>query len=251
MNIMFNKLLKEIVVTHTSILNDKLVGIYVHGSIAFGCATEYSDIDYLVVVNVKLTKQEKLAIMDSLVTLSEKAPKKGLEMSIVTIDSLNPFVYPTPFELHASSGYIEAFQVDQKLCEDQVDYDLAAHITVIQERGMCLYGSPIDAVFSVVPVEYFVDSILRDIEDAENQLENEPVYILLNLTRVWMFLQEGALVSKEEGGMWACEKLQSPFSHVIGEAIDSYQNGNVFKVTKEAIDAVHILLSKIEELNLK
>ena len=45
---------------YSSILSSKLTGIYVHGSIAFGCFIwERSDIDFLVIVNVPLTQAER------------------------------------------------------------------------------------------------------------------------------------------------------------------------------------------------
>ena len=47
-----------------------------------------------------------------------------------------------------------------------VDYDLAAHITVIRQVGICLCGKPIAAVFEQVPRENYLDSICRDVQDA-------------------------------------------------------------------------------------
>ena len=45
---------------YSTILREKLVGIYVHGSIAFGCFNwARSDIDFLVVVNESLSQVEK------------------------------------------------------------------------------------------------------------------------------------------------------------------------------------------------
>ncbi|MBM6617552.1 aminoglycoside adenylyltransferase domain-containing protein [Bacillus suaedaesalsae] len=247
MNTRFKTLLEKLVVTHKAVLNDKLLGIYLHGSIAFGCATSMSDVDYLVVVKEKLTKSVKEAMMNLLVELSAEAPRKGLEMSIVTKDAVNPFIYPTPFELHASSSYIETYKYNGEMCENLVDYDLAAHISVLLEKGICLYGSPINSVFSGVPVEHFKDSILRDIQDATIHYKNEPVYYLLNLSRVWMFLAEGKLVSKLEGGEWATDKLASPYTEVVWDAVHSYHNGVNFTITEEVKDTLDFLVSIIEQ----
>ena len=58
------ELLQKIKSSYQIILQDKLVGIYVHGSIAFQCFTwENSDIDFLVVVNESLSQAEKEALI--------------------------------------------------------------------------------------------------------------------------------------------------------------------------------------------
>lgn len=248
MSIKFKPILEEIVTTHRAILNDKLVGLYLHGSIALDCATDNSDIDYIVVVNEKLTFTEKEKIMTLLVELSEKAPMKGLEMSIIMEDAIKPFIYPTPFELHASAGYIEKFKQKRELCTNSVDYDTAAHVTVLLEKGICLYGLPIEDVFSKVPVEHFKDSIIRDIQNARKHFLDEPVYCLLNLSRAWMYLEEGAIASKLEGGEWAITKLPPPYKEVIKSAVHSYQNGTTFTFSKDVKETVNILFDNIGNL---
>lgn len=248
MSIKFKPILEEIVTSHRTILNDKLVGLYLHGSTALGCATDNSDIDYIVVVNEKLTFTEKEKIMTHLVELSEQAPKKGLEMSIIMEDAVKPFIYPTPFELHASACYIEKFKQTRELCTNSVDYDTAAHVTVLLERGICLFGRPIENVFSKVPVEHFKDSIFRDIQDARKQFLDEPVYCLLNLSRVWMYFEEGDIASKLEGGEWAITKLPTPYKEVIKSAVHSYQNGTTFSISKDVKETVNILFKNIRNL---
>lgn len=157
------EILARIKTLYQNILSDKLAGIYVHGSIAFGCfAWERSDIDFLAVVKEKLTQEEKEMLIRSLLELDWFCPPKGLEMSVITESVCRPFVYPTPFELHFSNSHKEAFQKNlSKYCEmmNGVDRDLAAHITVTKSVGIVLCGRPIDAVFGDVPETCFLDSL--------------------------------------------------------------------------------------------
>jgi streptomycin 3"-adenylyltransferase len=47
----YNPILQQIKENYVEVIQDNLVGIYVHGSIAFNCFRwENSDIDYIVVV---------------------------------------------------------------------------------------------------------------------------------------------------------------------------------------------------------
>ena len=58
------EILEQIKTSYQEILKDNLTGIYVHGSIAFGCFNwEKSDIDFLVVVKHAPSLQEKKALI--------------------------------------------------------------------------------------------------------------------------------------------------------------------------------------------
>ena len=150
-----NEIIERFASRSTKILKEKLTGIYLHGSAAMGCyQPKKSDLDFMVVVNENLTDAEKREYMDMVLELDAEGPAKGIEMSVVTKDVCNPFVYPTPFILHYSRRHTEWYRTNP---EDYIrkmngtDKDLAAHFTVIRGRGLCLYGLPVDEVFGVVP----------------------------------------------------------------------------------------------------
>ena len=78
------ELLQEITAVYQRVLGDKLRGLYFHGSLAFGCFRwESSDIDFLAVVQGELTHGEKRQLLDWILSVREKCPPKGLDMSIV------------------------------------------------------------------------------------------------------------------------------------------------------------------------
>ena len=87
-----------------------------------------------------------------------------------------------------------------------VDYDLAAHFTVIRQAGICLCGKPIAAVFGQVPRENYLDSICRDVQDAPMQILDQPLYLTLNLCRVLAACRQGLVLSKCEGVCWAMQE---------------------------------------------
>src|SRR5215469_11488703 len=148
------QLLSDIVTQCKSLLGNNLVGIYLHGSLAMGVFNpDASDVDFLVVTRHQLTPTKRREIAQSMMKLSRRAPRKGLEMSVITEEVLREFKHPTPFEFHFGNEWIERYRNDtvDYSRDDLVDSDLAAHLTIIKARGRVLYGQAIDAVFPDIP----------------------------------------------------------------------------------------------------
>ncbi|MBQ7891507.1 MAG: DUF4111 domain-containing protein [Erysipelotrichaceae bacterium] len=225
-------ILEQIKTRYLYILGDKLVGIYVHGSLAFGCFHyDTSDIDFLVVVKSCLTVEEKTMLISVLLDLDDYCPTKGLEMSVVLASVCNPFVYPTPYELHYSNAYRRDYKIDLVgTCLDMMgtDKDLAAHVMVINTCGICLYGKGIQEVFGAVDAKYMIDSIQEDLCDVFEQAKENPVYCLLNACRACAYVLERKVLSKEEGVEWAYNHFPERFHLLLSMAKESYQTGKVF-----------------------
>ena len=109
------KILYKIINEYKKVLGNNLVGIYLHGSLAFGCFNpNKSDIDFIVVVHNAPTVEEKEQLIETLLHLSKEAPAKGYEMSVVLSDFCKHFIYPTPFELHYSIAHLQRFKDNLK-----------------------------------------------------------------------------------------------------------------------------------------
>lgn len=235
------EILREIRTACQDVLSKKLVGVYVHGSIAFGCFRwEVSDIDYIVVVKEPLSTEERMRFMERTIDINRRAPEKGLEMSVVLREHCRRFVYPTPFELHFSRMHLENYQRDPEgYCRSAHggDPDLAAHFTVIRSRGIVLCGEPVKAVFGPVDRSDFWKSVCADVEDAEQDVGENPAYVILNLCRVCAFGEEGLLLSKAEGGQWALERLPEPQHSAVEGALAAYEGGGSLSVPTEEATA--------------
>lgn len=191
-----------------------------------GCYNEKkSDIDLLAVVKQVIPDNIKHRFMDMVVELNTYAPSKGIELSIVKSEVCNPFVYPTPFELHFSIAHLEWYKNNPSDYIDKMkgtDKDLAAHFTIIYHRGKCLYGKDIKDVFGAVSKEYYFDSIRSDIEEAETEITDNLTYIILNLCRVLAYKKEGLILSKQEGGNWGICNVPEKYQPLIVQALDEY-----------------------------
>ncbi|MBO4458325.1 MAG: DUF4111 domain-containing protein [Butyrivibrio sp.] len=238
------------------ILQDDLVGVYLHGSAVMGCYNPAkSDIDLIVVVKDSLSDASKRAYMDMVVELNGKGPEKGIEMSIVKQSVCRPFVYPTPFELHFSVTHLDWYRsepVDYISKMKGEDKDLAAHFTIINHRGKCLYGAPIKEVFADVPAQDYIDSIWNDISEAEEEIADNPMYLILNLARVLAYLKDGVVLSKKEGGEWALKNLPETYHNLISNAMNEYADGADVSYARDlAKDYAGYMVKQIESIRNK
>ena len=227
-NIIPQSILDAFVAAARSVLADNLVGVYLHGSAAMGCYhPAVSDLDFIVVVRGPLSDEARRALMDAIVDLDSRTPGKGIEMSVVTAGACKPFHYPTPFELHYSRMHTAWYRRDPADYIEKMrgtDADLAAHFTVLRSRGACLCGAPIDGVFGAVPGRDYVDSILGDVRGAEEEIAENPMYLILNLARVLAFLEAGTTLSKREGGEWALAHAPE-YRPLVQAALGEYAGG--------------------------
>ena len=241
------KILDHIAEQYVEILKDNLVGIYLHGSLAMGCFTEKSDIDILVLVNNPLELRIKRLITDKLLMLQD-LPGKGIEMSVVLGRYAKEFQYPTPFEVHYSDLFKEQYIKDSNfICGNGVDRDLAAHMTMVYHRGICLYGKEIREAFVEVPRKYYIDSLLHDLTGVRAGISKDPVYYILNLCRVLYYLQENCIASKKEAGDWGLEILPGKYKEIIKNSVGIYssQLDNATWDHKILFDFVEYMLRKI------
>ncbi|QQZ09911.1 aminoglycoside adenylyltransferase domain-containing protein [Heyndrickxia vini] len=201
-------------------LSPNLVGVYLHGSLAMGCfQPEKSDVDVLVIVKEKLRTYQKINLIQDILALETYK----LEMSILLERDLADFQFPTPFELHYSQMHRKRYlQEKDYLCANGVDSDLAAHLVITYERGICLYGKPVREVFHPINRKHYIQSIFNDVEDAVSEIVHQPDYLTLNLCRVLYFLSEGIVSSKKEGGEWGKKKVQDQYKPLVSHALTNY-----------------------------
>jgi len=244
-----------------AIIPDKLVGIYLHGSLAMGCFNpQHSDLDLLVVTQRSLTVAEKRRAIALL--LQHSSAPHPVEISFLRRSDLRPWRYPTPFDLHYGEDWRDRFTRDlasgawrhwnARGQPRRRDPDLAAHVTVLRARGRVLLGPPIAEVFPPVPREHYLASIRSDLVWARERLAENPVYAILNSCRVYSYVREGRIASKAEGGEWALgrpgDELSKNERDVISQALAVYRGeredvgsnleivANLFKRLSDSID---------------
>lgn len=245
------RLLKDFVSAAREAFGPALTGVYLHGSLAMGCfCPGASDVDLIVVTDTPPGHGEKLALLRRVLDLSGQTPG-GIEMSVVLRQHCERFVYPTPYELHVSPAHLARALADPAAFARRMhgaDRDLAAHFTVLRQRGRTLWGAPISRVFGPVPAEDHLDSIFRDVEDAPEAVLQKPVYTLLNLCRVLAFLEEGGCLSKEEGGRWALARLPEELRPPVARTLRCYAAGREMERAADLVPFASSMLARIKAL---
>lgn len=220
------QLLEEIVASHRSRLGENLVGIYLHGSRATGDHGPSSDVDYLVVVERGLSFDDKRKLVSELRKLSARAPAHGIEMSVMTRETLRRFRHPAAFEFHFSPSWLERYEQGRvDLEERRTDPDLASHVVNARERGRVLYGEAIDSVFPPIGRRYHVEATLNDASWILKNPGENPLYTVLNLSRALAVVREGMIPSKLEAAKWALATLPQELRPLVREVRRRYLAG--------------------------
>ena len=219
-------LVSKISSEYQTVLKENLAGIYLHGSLAFDCfLPSKSDIDFIVVVRRPISLEVKISLIQCLLNHLDKGPAKGFEMSVVLQDVCSNFVHPTPYELHFSNVYLEECQkniVEYCTASYGIDYDLAAHFTVLHTVGTVICGLPIKAIFAPVPQDDYLDSIQRDVANSLDDLDKRPGDVILNLCRVLAYIKTGQVLSKQQGGQWGLNNLGMQYTGLLQSALSPF-----------------------------
>lgn len=215
-----------------AIAGDNLLGVYLHGSLALGCFNPLrSDLDILAVTHAALGADARRRLAAFLPDVSQQP--YPVEVSLLLHGDLHPWRHPTPFDFHYSESWRAAYAAqlaggDQTWTgQAHTDPDLAAHITVVRQRGVRLCGPPIPEVFPDVPRSDYLDSVHGDVLSDEFGLASAdapPVYALLNGCRTLAYLVCGQIRSKDEGGEWAQRHLPPAYHAAVEQALFAYRN---------------------------
>lgn len=213
-------------------LDSNLIGVYLHGSLAMNCFNPAtSDVDLLVTTCYRIPLETKISMIELLLVVS--GLPHPIEISFLCQEDLTPWRYPTPYDLHYGEDWRKTFSTNlathprkQPNEQPQVDPDLAAHITVTRERGVCLWGAPIQQAFPQVPRKDYVASIVSDLQWAHDRMGQGVswVYGVLNACRVYAYLRERQILSKAEGAEWALNVLPNEFHPIINSALETYHD---------------------------
>lgn len=235
-----------------NIIEEQPVGIYLHGSLAMGGFNLHrSDIDLIVVTKLPLSIRKKQELTHFFLEQSNKP--FPIEISSLTLTQLESQQHPTPYDFHFSEFWRERYEtelLDYINGEEKTDGDLAAHFTILNHRGICLKGRPIHEIFPSVPPQDYLSSILEDYEECLEKIHKNPVYSLLNLIRVYWYLKEGQICSKEEAGVWGQQHLPQEFGLLVQQVTKAYETDRANKVflEKDLIAARDYLKKQVESL---
>ena len=209
-------------------LGERLRAAYLHGSAVLGgWRPDRSDVDMLFVTEDGTGGRDADALVRILSASAAGAPGHGLECSVVTAGQAARPRAPWPFLLHVA---VDRAGVQEEPGEVRVltvrgdghpgDPDLLMYYAVCRAAGWAAYGpGPRDVIGSVprpVILGYLADELGWGLEHGTE------AYAVLNAGRSQVFLADGRIVSKIEGGTIALARGLGP-SAVLRRALDQQQ----------------------------
>ncbi|WP_053365687.1 nucleotidyltransferase domain-containing protein [Bacillus sp. FJAT-27245] len=238
------------------ILCDNFIGFYLHGSLAMGGFNPASsDIDILVATERSIEIETRKRLAKLFLTYSNNP--FPIEISIINREQLKKFEHPSPYDFHFSEFWRARYEEDLSVgtCkhlnrEIRRDPDLAAHIMITTHRGICIEGKSIGEVFPSIPHSYYISSIMEDFNDCLENIFENPVYCTLNFIRVYWYLSEGIISSKQEAGTWGFSSLPKEMTRTLKKVNHNYSHKyDFYDFKEEELLAIRdYIASKVQKL---
>jgi streptomycin 3"-adenylyltransferase len=211
------------------LLDQNLLGIYLHGSLALGgFQPTRSDIDMLVVNRQRMDPDTKRAVIATLLRISRMPCP--LDIDFLAEQDIFPFQHPLPCDLHYEETCREQYEQDLrtgawKHWNDTVerDPDLTISIRVLHQCGICLYGKPVSEILPPVPEQDFRDAVVKKVQAEINHRRQDPISFVLNACRACAYLRDGVILSKDEGALWGVTHLPEQYHPLIQQALALYR----------------------------
>lgn len=190
-------------------LQERLVGVYLFGSAAYGSYEPgISDLDVQAVVHDRLGDEERREIAARLSHQALPCPARKLEFVCYAQPAINPATRHPRFELNFNSGAGLADHLTLDPGEEASHWFLL-DIALGRERGRSLFGPEPAAVFGAIPRLWQLEAI-RDSLEWHRDHELSSANSVLNACRGWRYAVTDQLGSKSAGANWALEQPNCP-----------------------------------------
>jgi hypothetical protein len=247
-----NALLDEWVHGIKRLLSDKVIGLYLSGSLAYGdFVPDRSDIDLQAVMRIPLTEDELKAV-EQLHKETERnwpAWADRVECSYVSLELLRDLTPPTTPRPWWGFG---TFYADAPAGNEWIinHYLLSRH-------GVALEGPDFNQLIPVIDIQAMQKASARDlfqewvpkIDDAK-WLSNShhQSYLVLNLCRILHTVFDGEPGSKKIAGQWA--KAAYPQWKDLVEEAERWAYGDEMKRQADAVAFLKFAVDRVNETKL-
>jgi predicted nucleotidyltransferase len=213
-----NDLLSELLREIQAILGERLVGLYLYGSLVTGDFERgVSDFDLLAVTASYLDAGE-LARLDRMhLDFVARNPEweDHVEIAYLSVDALKTF------KTHKSK--IAVISPGEPFHTKEAGRDWLINWYLVREKGVTLWGPPPEVVIGPISKEEFLQAVVdhaRDWRDWAEQIESRPyqAYAVLTMCRALYAHRNGEQASKKRAALWAAQELPD-WSHLIRNAL--------------------------------
>jgi predicted nucleotidyltransferase len=219
-----NALLRRLLADAQSVLGNRFIGMYLHGSLAYGDFNpQTSDIDFLVVTDGRLSigAFSVLKEMHAHLFASKMAWSQKLEGAYIPENDLrrhDPAHGPVPW-----------LGVDGHFAFEGLGSDWIIQRWILREKGIILAGPPLASLIDPVSADDLREAVRGSLREwwsppfpspERFQSEEYRAYAILTMCRSLYVLEFGRVASKPEAARWAAETVGRPWRGLIHSATD-------------------------------
>jgi predicted nucleotidyltransferase len=203
-------------------LGDRLVGLYLAGSLVTGdFDMAVSDIDFVAATAGDLTPAE----VDRLTVLHHEIAPFGstwdnrIEVAYLSIDALRTF--------KERRSQIVVISPGEPLNIKDAGKDCLLNWYVVREKGITLFGPAPAALIDVIPHDEVVEWVRDHVKGwriwiVKTRSRNSQVFAILTMCRALYTVANGDFVSKRQSALWAAEEFPA-WSALIQNALRSWR----------------------------
>jgi predicted nucleotidyltransferase len=248
-----NEILNILSTNVQKVLGDRLIGMYLHGSLANGGFDEHSDIDVIFLTKDDIPEETFTALqaMHAEIATLDSPWAIQLEVAYIPENSLrrsdpSSIRYP---HLDRGSGEVLHWM------KAESDWNIYRHI--LRERGIVITGpepktliDPVSrndlrmAVAEGLPL--WMNPLLDD--PSEMQKRGLQSFYVLSLCRMLYTLKHAEILSKSAASDWALENLDSKWKPLIERALIGRQNPNADADPEDILETQNMMRYTLEQI---
>jgi len=234
-----NKLLDVLLVRIQSVLHDKLIGLYLYGSLVSGDFDhDISDIDLLAATpeNISEREFESLKNMHDEMAREYKIWNDRIEVQYISLSGLKTF--------KTEKSTIVTISPGEPIHFIKAGKDWLINWFVVQEKGVVLFGPDQTSIIPKISKDEYINAVKEDaliwrerIKKYTTQSPRGPLaYVVFTLCRVLYGYKHGEQVSKKQAASWVGKEFPQ-WASLIDDAI-SWRDGQWDKEQKSVGSAL-------------
>jgi predicted nucleotidyltransferase len=213
-----NELLHGLLQDIRKALGDKLVGLYLYGSLVTGdFDMDVSDIDLMAVTSSGINEDEfdRLDRLHQDFVNQHEEWDNHLEIAYVSVDALRTYKWRTSNIAVISPG--EPFHLKE------AGKDWLINWYVVRERGVALFGPSPEIIIEPIAKEEFIRAVAHQAREWRDWIERARTlpglaYGILTMCRALYAYKYGEQASKKQAALWAQKELPE-WASLIGNAL--------------------------------
>lgn len=217
-----NRLLAELHSAIQNALGEKLVGLYLFGSLVIGdFHPEFSDIDLLAALSSDVDEANFAALQHMHAAFFEKHPEwyHRIEVCYISVAALQTVTSRTNTIARISPG--------EDLNMREADKHWLIDWYVVRERGVTLFGPPPQTLIEPISKAAYIQTVKDNVGAWREWVQpmcylKAQAYAILTLCRALYSLKHGEQTSKKQAGLWAMQEYPQ-WASLIQNALVWYE----------------------------